>query len=69
LLALNGTAEEAAGKSVPGQKVRSQRPKPNSKQYSYRSGEPLRDAKSNTESSFFAGCEAVLFPKRFIRWF
>jgi ferredoxin len=47
---------QPAEKLVPGQKVRPQRLKPDSKQRTYRSGEPLRHPKSSTRSTLSASC-------------
>jgi hypothetical protein len=67
LLAYGGTAEQAAEKLVPAQKVRPQRLKPDSKQNAYRSAEALRHPKSRATSGFSASCEAVPCPNLFLR--
>ena len=67
LLVLGGTAEQAAEKLIPDQTVLPQRLKPDSKQSSYRSAEALRHPKSSAKLSFSAACEAVPYPKRFMR--
>jgi len=59
LLALSGTAEEAAEKVVRDQTVSPQRLKPDSKQSSYRSAEALRHPKSTAKLSFSAACKAA----------
>jgi len=66
-LALNGTAEQAAEKVVRDQTVSPQRLKPDSKPSSYRSAEALRHPKSSAKFSSSAACEAVPYPKPFMR--
>src|SRR5208282_305774 len=64
---VNGTAEEAAEKVVPDQTVPPQRLKPDSEQSRYRSAEALRHPKSSPRLSFSAACEAVPYPKPFMK--
>ncbi len=56
---LNGTAKQLAEKVVSEQEPRPQRLKPRSKQYSCRSGEPLRHPKASASATFSAACKAV----------